>query len=86
MWKSCDKYKKEGVSYLHRTAQPITFAYFRTWRVLGSWSYKTYPGTKVNKLFNPANVFKDKIAVLNELILQYFLKACHGLFIIFAPL
>ena len=42
---------KKGVSYLHRTAQPSTFACFRTWRVEGSWSYKTYPGAKVYILF-----------------------------------
>ena len=46
---------KEGVSYLQRTAQPFTFACFRTWRVEGSWSYKTYPGTKVEFLFDTAN-------------------------------
>ena len=45
------KENKKGVSYLHRTAQPSTFACFRTWRVEGSWSYKTYPGAKVYILF-----------------------------------
>jgi len=58
--------KKEGVSYSYRTAQPITFAYFRTWRVLGSWSYKTYPGAKVVHLFRNTKE-------LDGIILPFFL-------------
>lgn len=51
-------FKKKGVSYSYRTAQPITFAYFRTWRVLGSWSYETYPSAKVEKylIYHARNV------------------------------
>lgn len=39
--------KKKGVSSPHHTAQPGTFACFRTWRIKGSWLYGTYSDTKV---------------------------------------
>jgi len=47
LWKG----KKEGVSSPHHTAQPDTFACFRTWRVKGSWLYGTYSDAKVRIFF-----------------------------------
>jgi hypothetical protein len=67
LWKSLDKLnreKKKGKSYLQHTAQPGTFACFRTWRIKGSWLCKTFPRTKI-VIFSVRSLFVRSISIKN---------------------